>query len=375
MYELLPDLSPMLFAHCIWVRGHSRSLIYDLQQQRGLSIPGAYTDLMALLDAHRGASLQTLLTQVSSSQPDAQHSELPLPVCHHSGPADLDSAASGRLLGLLRFLRDQGVLFCTATPERFPRLGLRFSRPGILDSALLDVDEDSEHPLESLVMELESLGCGLLVVRLKRSAPLTWLARLLPVLAAGHGMALEVYLEAKALEHETAPRPWQEALTALCTAEPRISVFHVLGSERAGWSQVAPSGFGSIVQHPALLRLDACEAPSQQELGISQELFCESQGFNTFMHRKVCITARGRIQNTVGEAPSFGMWPRDRLADTVKTAAFQDAWVIHKGMIEGCRDCELRHACIDPRLPVLTQEGDYQHTGACHYDPHRGRWR
>ena len=369
MYELLPDRAPLLFAHCIWVRGHSRSLIYDLQQQRGLSIPGDYSDLMELLEAHRGASLRTLQARLTSSPSDAH------PPDELLDPPPSDAGESGRLLGLLRFLRDQGVLFCTATPERFPRLGLRFSRPGFLHSAILDVDEDSEHALESLVMELESLGCELLVVRLKRSAPLTWLNGLLPLLTAGHGMALEVYLEAKALEHETAPRPWQEVLRALCTAEPRISVVHVLGADAAAWLQAAPSGFGAILQHRETLSLDACEAPSQEALGISLELFCESQGFNTFMHRKVCITARGRIQNTIGEAPSFGRLPRARLADTVKTAAFQEAWGVHKGMIAGCRECELRHACIDPRLPEPTGKGDYRHTSACHYDPFLGQWR
>ena len=108
---------------------------------------------------------------------------------------------------------------------------------------------------------------------------------------------------------------------------------------------------------------------------IGMELFCESQQHNTFTNRRVCISARGAIGNSVGDVPRFGLLSQVQLAEVVKLPAFQAAWSVHKGLIVGCRDCEFRHACVDPRLPVARGDGTYEHRSACHYDPQQGHWR
>lgn len=347
-YALNPDYAPLLFACCVWVPGTARSLVYDLQLERGLSLPGTYTDLMLLLEHQRGAPLKTLLD--SLEEPD-----------------------QGRFLGLLQFLIDQDLLFLTATPERFPPLSLRWSHPSELLSAILDVDEGSDHALEPLVDALERLGCERLVVRLTCRDPLRWIDALLILLAPGSGMSLEIFLDLTSIQQRAGEMV--QLLQALCDRAPRIATVHGMGAEVDQTVQLAPSGFGTIRLHRAPLVLDACEAPSQADQHISLELFCESQTFNPFTHRKVCITARGLIQNTVGSAPSFGDIHPDSLLEVARRPDFQAAWHIHKGLIWGCRDCELRHLCVDPRLPVPTGEGDFVQPSHCRYDPLKGEWR
>ena len=325
----------MLFANVVWVRGKDRSQLYDLQHQRGLSLPGAYTDLMAMLELRRGTSLEALL-------------------------APLAEEAQGRLLGLLQFLIDRDMLFCTATPERFPPLSLRFAHPSLIQSALLDVDEQSNHDLPTLISALESLGCERLVVRLKVSQPLSWLEPLLEILRGGRGMSLELFLDLRGQDEVS-------ELLELCVREPRIATIHGLNAGHDGRVHEAPSGFGSVRLHAAALDLDACVAPSPAEHVISQTLFCESQRFNPFAHRKVCISTRGQLRNTVGAAPVFGDLHRDALRAVVETPAFQAAWGLHKGLIRECRDCERRHMCVDPRLPLRTETGDFAHAEPCPY--------
>lgn len=334
-YTLAPEQAPMLFAHVQWVSGSTRSLLYDLQQQRGLSLPPAYSDMMELLELHRGTRLNELL-------------------------ARLDEVAQGRLVGLVQFLIDRDMLFCTQTPERFPRLSLRYRHPSVIQSALLDVDEQSDHDLPTLTAALESLGCERLVVRLKRSQPLRWLETLLAGLKEGRGMSLELFLELASPDEVP-------TLLALCAREPRIATIHAMNALQEGVVHRAPSGYGSVLLHSTALDLTACEAPTPADHVISQSLFAESQGFNTFTHRKVCISARGELRNTVGEAPVFGDLHHDSLQEIVKTPAFQAAWTLHKGMIRECRDCERRHMCVDPRLPQRTEAGDFAHERPCAY--------
>lgn len=342
-YALNPDHAPLLFACCVWVPGTARSLVYDLQLERGLSLPGPYNDLMRLLEQQRGKPLKALLSQ-------------------------LEEPEQGRLLGLLQFLIDQDLLFLTATPERFPPLSLRWSHPSEILSAILDVDEASDHALEPLVEALETLGCERLVVRLTCREPMRWIDALLRLLSPGSGMSLELFLNLEVVKEV-------QILRDLCAREARIATVHAMGAEEDEIIQHAPSGFGTVQLHRAPPVLERCEAPGPADQHISLELFCESQTFNPFTHRKVCISAGGLIQNTVGKAPSFGDIHRDALLDVVRRADFQAAWFIHKGQIRGCRDCELRHLCVDPRLPVPTGEGDFEHTSLCRYDPLKGEWR
>ena len=343
MYELQQSDSPMLFAPCVWVPGRARGVVCDLQRGRAINLPDAYSELMAHLVGRRGDTLAELLVELEEERRPA-------------------------FLGLLQFLMDQDLLFSTATPERFPPISLRFSHPSLISSAVLDVDNTSNHNLLSLVAELESIGCERLVVRLKMADPLTWLENLWPLLCAGRGMSVEVFME-PAQQTET------EVLVSLVRREPRLAVLHKMAADVDEVVFRAPSGFGSIVFHSAPLDLSLCRPPHQDELQVGLELFCESQAYNTFTHRKICISARGTLHNTVGTSPSFGDLHHDSLRQVVAGSDFQAAWFLHKGRIEGCRDCEFRHLCVDPRLPDEVAPGKFVHTSPCFYDPERGRWR
>lgn len=342
-FEPHEDLAPLLYASCQPVLGRHRLLIYDLQRQTGLSLPGSFSSLFQLLETHRGESLARLRAQLPLEQ-------------------------QARLDALLRYLLEQELLFFTATPERFPPLSLAWSHPSPLLTVLLDVQDDSCHDLPALLAELDALQCERLSVRLKRRDPLDWLERFFVHWNPQGALTLDLQI------HATIPLERTELL-ALIRQVPRIAKIQVLNSERTEVIQRPPSGFGILSEVHAALEFDAAMAPNHSELCFNQTLFCESQWYHTFAHRRICISARGALKNTVGAGVSFGQLGRDALAKVLGLPAFQAAWGLNKGRIEGCDTCEYRHACVDPRLPEANEEGVLRHTSLCHYDPALGTWR
>jgi len=50
-------------------------------------------------------------------------------------------------------------------------------------------------------------------------------------------------------------------------------------------------------------------------------------------------------------------------------------WLIHKDLIDVCKDCEFRHMCVDSRLPIQRINGSWYHKTECNYNPYIGKWK
>jgi SPASM domain peptide maturase of grasp-with-spasm system len=105
-------------------------------------------------------------------------------------------------------------------------------------------------------------------------------------------------------------------------------------------------------------------------------LFTESQNHNTYYNRKVFIDKEGHIKNLLKTNQSFGKI--DRISDLisiVKKKEFQYYWKINKEKIDICKDCELRHMCVDSRVPIKRNDNEWYHTKECNYNPFISKWK
>ena len=108
-------------------------------------------------------------------------------------------------------------------------------------------------------------------------------------------------------------------------------------------------------------------------------LIClESQKYHTYYNRKLYIGPKGEIKNALECDESFGIIDEiiynEDLKKIISTRSFQKYWVVNKEICDICKHCELRHICIDNRIPFQRSENEWYHKIECQYNPYISKW-
>ncbi len=112
---------------------------------------------------------------------------------------------------------------------------------------------------------------------------------------------------------------------------------------------------------------------------INTSLFTESQNHNTYFNRKLYIGAIGEIKNSVECDKIFGnideLENLEDIKNIIKSEDFKEYWFVHKGHCDVCKDCELRHMCVDNRIPFQRSKNEWYHKRECNYNPYISKWQ
>jgi SPASM domain peptide maturase of grasp-with-spasm system len=110
---------------------------------------------------------------------------------------------------------------------------------------------------------------------------------------------------------------------------------------------------------------------------INSLLFTESYRYNTYYNRKVFINLNGQVKNGPLTSYIHGNIhdPLFEVNNLPADEMFKQLWDIKKDLICVCNSCEFRYMCIDPRIPVkhLGNEWWY-HDSECNYNPFIAKW-
>lgn len=141
---------------------------------------------------------------------------------------------------------------------------------------------------------------------------------------------------------------------------------------------------GNIVTHNNE-NLNAPNSPSISLLdnapfmNIGIELYTESQHFHPYFNRKVCIDKEGNIKNSVETTISFGkITELESVIDfneIIEREDFKKLGNVSKKHIDVCKDCELKHMCVDNRIPIHRANNEWYHSTECNYNPYIGKWK
>ncbi len=115
----------------------------------------------------------------------------------------------------------------------------------------------------------------------------------------------------------------------------------------------------------------------RERMLVQQRLYNESQWHNTFANRKLHIDSLGSFSNTPFSAKrwSFNHEDLSEIISIVKTDEFKVDWDVTKDNIDVCRNCEHRHMCVDPVLPVKRNDSSYYRPRECAYNPYICKWK
>jgi SPASM domain peptide maturase of grasp-with-spasm system len=328
-----------LHANCIPVKGARRSTICDLQRQRMRLIPN---------------DLFYILTDLA---------DLPLTEIKRRFNGSCDDVIDD----YFAMLTDEAYGFwCDEPPERFPKLDLTWQRPETITNAIIDVDRSSKHDYDSLLTQLDELGCQALQIRAYDELELTTLEEILTHCERHRYRHVDLVIKYQ-------PELTADALSAFCTKHQVISRITVHSSPRKSRLRVDP--FYIVIDYYTFpVAPSSCGVVSPRFFTLTIEHFTEGQNFNTCLNRKIGIAADGEIKACPAMGQSFGNAADTKLKSVVKDPQLVQIGSITKDQIAVCRDCEFRYVCTDCRAYTQDAGDPYSKPAKCTYDPYTATW-
>lgn len=115
------------------------------------------------------------------------------------------------------------------------------------------------------------------------------------------------------------------------------------------------------------------------KLNLNITLFSESLKYNTYFNKKIYIDNFGNIRNSYetdhNDLNINSINSIDQLLKKTNSYNFKKYWYVHKDLIDICKDCEIRHMCIDNRLPLKRNNNSWYHEKECNYNPYINKWK
>lgn len=346
--DLLGEHYLRLFSDCILVQGTAWSAIYDLT--RG-EIIRFRTEYYAVLKHLTRGKLADQLEPLS------------------------EPSQRAKVVEFVEYLLENELIHATRSPEAFPAIEEFWDAPGILQNAVIDVDQEM-HDFAGVFAQLDDLGCRVVQIRgFSRLLGLSALERIVPLARHKSIECLELIIrhEADRSDHDYA---------RFVSDHPMV-VHLVVHSAPEDREVVSPFDCKVPDELSIKIRFTTQQIDSEQHCGVitlgtlsspSPTTFFENRLYNGCLNRKIAIDAKGRIKNCPSMPVSFGKVRHTRLSDVVRQARFQQKWSVTKDEIDTCRGCELRYACSDCRAYVEDANNGYAKPLKCGYDPARGVW-
>ena len=327
-----------LFANCLPVKGARRSTICDLQKQRMRLIPN---DLFYILTDLAG---------------------LPTTEIKRRFNGDCDEVIDD----YFTMLTEEAYGFWCDEPELFPKLDLSWDRPEKITNAIIDVDRSSKHDYQSLLSQLDELGCQALQIRAYDELTLADLEEILTHCERHRLRHLDLVIKFQ-------PELTGEALNALCMAHQVISGIIVHSSPQKSRLKVNP--FSIIIDYYTFpVTPSSCGMISPRFFSLTLEHFTEALNFNSCLNRKIGIGADGEIKACPAMKQSAGNAGHTKLNAVVSDPQLVQIGSITKDQVAVCRDCEFRYVCTDCRAYIQDANDLYSKPAKCTYDPYTATW-
>ncbi len=304
----------ILYAHNQVVQGEKRAAVYDLKQARVFYIPSILVDI---LEDMQTQTVAAVIDIYAADQPKA-------------------------LLQYIDFLEEYDLGFYVDDPKRFPRLGLQYYYPGLIQNAIVLSDLEA-YDLGQALQQLPGQGCRFisLFIDLKEGAAVAQLSKALAEIADSIVLSIKVYITHHPDLKETDFR-------TLFTTFKKVSGIHICQAESNWHSEGDPIIYTTK-------KLADFITPNGQQLILNIPFFSEAVRFNPYYYQKVVIDWQGQIKNGVQHPTNFGNIEEVDLGAIVQSQAFQALWEVNADHIMELQNNELRYArFIDPILVLAT---------------------
>jgi len=324
-----------LFADCIPVKGKKRSIIYDLSRTTYKYIPN---DLYYILTFYEGKTIE----QVKQLY---------------------DKKNSPVIDEYFQFLTDYEYIFFCDKDElgHFPKLLKQWDYPGIISNSIIELPIKVSEIIPMLKI-LENLGCRYLQFRSFEELKVEYLNQILDSIKFSNFEYVELILK-KGGNNST-------EYMELFTNHQRLRSIYLHSSDENKIEKNPNNGRQIIISTIESKKSHVdFQTNNKYYFNVDKSLFFESQFYNSYYNKKICITKELQIKNCLSLDKEFGLANNEEtLLKIVNSTEFKELWEVKKSKIIDCRKCEYRFMCVD-NTPLIKKKNYWQLKNSCFYKP------
>jgi len=329
-----------LYANCIPVNGISRNTICDMQRSEIIYTSHFQHNLITL---YKNLSLKELEVEIGSEKMEEANKFFALLVKKEIG------------------------MWCN-NPSLFPEISKKWDVPSFITNCIVDFDSDTDFNFDSLVKQLDDLGCQALQLRFYTQRDLSEIDHLLQSLEHSRIYCIEIITP-------DYPSLNLKQLEKLCWKHRRIRTVHLHSSDVTEACQLDAELKLNVTKSEIPINSHShCGFIDPSQFVLNSATFFEGQRHNTCLNRKIGIDKDGNVKNCPSMERSFGHIDEVKLREVIESSAFTELWYVNKDQIETCMDCEFRYVCADCRAfldksVILTAKPK-----KCNYNPKTTKW-
>ena len=334
-----------LYSNCIPVKGKSRSIICDVQRKRFEFIPN---ELYDFLQEYNGIAIDQIRN-------------------------DYDEDSQVIINEYINFLQEKNyLLLCDEEEvEWFSELDIVWKSPSLIENAIIDVNENSQHDYKNIINQLEGLGCTAIVYRFFSPVGSKELEHLF-------------YLSARScIEDIQVILPYSLSLNfsdfeELLSTYPRITsfLFHSFPEEKEEQLESLYESLNKRISFTFQV-IDSsahCGFVSPAYFRLNLKSYTESKSFNNCLNKKISLDVDGNIKNCPALSDSYGSIKTVSFEEALQVEGFKEKWTITKDQIEVCKTCEFRYICSDCRAFTQDNNNPFSKPLKCSYNPETMSW-
>jgi SPASM domain peptide maturase of grasp-with-spasm system len=322
------------YSNCIPVKGYNRSAIYDIQRVRYVLIDNAFADLLIKYD-----------------------NKLPLNKAVLAYKNFIDELT----------VNEWGQYTSKEISKLFPSINLEWMHPAKITNALVDFIYDSDRIhifFEKILPQFEELTCKNFEIHFIEPVSYENLLSFLISFDDTLVNSLTIILPYLSISKKQSD--------LLFESQARLIAFYYYSCP-VPVSAIVKNENSFYTENGISLRNKNEISPDYFVTNIM--LFTESQTYNTYYNRKLCIDSLGNIKNSPEHIKNYGNIENISLATVLHHEDFKILWYVHKGMIDVCNVCEFRHMCVDACIPKKRKNGSWFRSKECDYNPFISKWK
>ncbi len=333
-----------LFAGCIVVKGAKRSAIYDLQRSAIETIPNSLADILTV---HKYVPYSELALKLNKDEVTILDSYFNFLLEHEFG------------------------FWCHSIDEanRFPELTTNWRIPYKISNAILDFDSNRHYDIVSAIKKVIELGVPNIQFRFYNPFSLGFIDNLLQLFKYTSVKSIDFltqYIDEEDIKCDT--------LDDFCKKNIRLNRLVFFNSPETRIINMI-EGLTVIKYSKQKMFSDInCGNFHHTLFRVNQNMFLESQKYNSCLNKKLGIDRFGNVKNCPSMPYSFGSITNLDIENVIELDLFRFNWFLSKDKIKVCMDCEFRYMCVDCRAFLKSKNESNSKPLKCDYNPYTCKW-
>ncbi len=330
----------VLFSCCYITKGFNRSIIIDTQRNNFHFVPHVLTELIEEVAIE---TLGQIMQQFTEEEEKKIFNEY------------------------LFFLEENELGFYTDNPISFPKIDNTFRLSKIISNAILDFRIDIMYPLDIRLMELETLGCEAVQIRIFENLATATFLKLIKSFETLSFHYIELLLNADEIYNA-------RYLKKILKTNPNINKIVLYNSTD---NNVVVINNYQIMESriTPLESVEQCGQIGVKYFTTDLKQVIESHTYNSCLNKKISIDEKGFIKNCPSLNQTFGNAQESSLIEAIEKNGFKNLWSLTKDKVDVCKDCEFRYICTDCRAYTKITDDIYSKPLKCGYDPYSNIWQ